>query len=201
MRHRISSSFENNFEGNQQTNKRVIYVIELGGTISSIAKQATSEFYNETGDSVSCFFKEFDFESNIQIKHECVQHKISHDLSIEDLIDLGIRIQRFLDNNEIYSVVVTMGTNALEDVAYFIGLVVKTQKSIVFTGSHFPQNSLGFDGVKNLYNAILVASSKSAQGLGAFSNWEILVPFNIFSARPNWLLADWEPLISSRFVS
>ncbi len=69
-------------------------------------------------------------------------------------------------------IVITIGTNALEDVAYFIGLVVKSSKPIVFTGAHFPQNSLMFDGNRNLFNAIHIASSEHAQKLG------VLVTFN-----------------------
>ena len=69
--------------------------------------------------------------------------------------------------------VVTQGTNSIEEVAYFINLVINTKKPIVFTGSFRPNNSMDHDGSKNLYNAILLAASNKAIGQGDLGreNW------------------------------
>ena len=87
-----------------------------------------------------------------------------------------------ISSEDIFGVVVCMGTNTIEDVSYFIGLVIKTNKPIVFTGSQYPQKSLCFDGKLNLFNAITIASSSIAMNLG------VLLTFNgvVSSARDSY---------------
>ncbi|MBA2648725.1 MAG: asparaginase [Legionella sp.] len=143
-----------------------IVILELGGTISSFSPDCTSEFYNHQGVSNAILINGLFQTSELEIICEFFCNKISHELSLVDLLSLGNKIQDQVDDPDVFGVVISMGTNAMEDVAYFIGLVVNTSKNIVFTGSHFPQNSLMFDGKKNLYNAIVVASTQFSQSLG-----------------------------------
>jgi L-asparaginase len=152
--------------------RKVIGIVELGGTINSISQDPTSEFYNGPSTSVSSLLKKFNLENNIEIIVEKFEQKISHEITTEDLIKLANRIQTLLDMVDFDGIVVTTGTNALEDIAYFIGLAVKSMKPIIFTGAHYPQNGLAFDGKRNLYNAINIASSDTAMKLG------VLVTFN-----------------------
>lgn len=153
-------------------NLKIIGIIELGGTINSISEHPDSEFYKGPSSSVSSFIGELVLKDDIKIVIDTFSQKISHEITIEDLLALASRIQSFLDNDEFSGIVVTMGTNTLEDVAWFIGLVVQSMKPIVFTGAHYPQNGLMFDGKRNLFNAIQIASSDSAMQLG------VLVAFN-----------------------
>lgn len=153
-------------------NQKVIGIIELGGTISSMSDHAISEFYKGPVSSVSSFIDEFDLTDDIKIVIHQFSQIISHEITIEDLVALAKKIENFLKSDEYDGIIVTIGTNALEDVAYFIGLVVRSKKPIVFTGAHYPQNSLAFDGKRNLYNAIQIASSSEAKQLG------VLVTFN-----------------------
>ncbi|MGQ3891433.1 asparaginase domain-containing protein [Legionella sp. CNM-4043-24] len=157
-----------------------IALLDLGGTISSCALQNTSEFYNQPGYSINSFVNDFDFSEEIAITYMYFCNKISHELNATDLLSLGNRIQDIVDTPDIFGVVVSMGTNALEDVAYFIGLVVNTRKNIVFTGSHFPQNSLAFDGKKNLFNALVVAKSDANPGMG------VVITFNDTVVSSRW---------------
>lgn len=151
---------------------KTIGIVELGGTINSISEQPFSEFYKGPSISISSLIKEFRLEDSVEIHVHSLTQKISHELTITDLIKLANVIQDLLDNCNYDGVVVTLGTNALKDVSYFIGLTVKTEKPIVFTGAHYPQNSLAFDGVRNLFNAINIASSAHATKMG------VLITFN-----------------------
>ncbi len=143
----------------------------MGGTISSYSKEPTAEFYNGPTETIETLIKEIKFQK-IKISMEKFSTKISHELTLDDLLHLAKKIQGVVDLNQFDGIVITIGTNALEDVAYFIGLVVRTTNPIVFTGAHFPQNSLLFDGTKNLYNAIKIAATNEAKKLG------VLVTFN-----------------------
>lgn len=153
-------------------NKKSIVIIELGGTICSTVHHPTSEFYNGPDNSIRSFIKDLDLDREINLEIIPFSRKISHELTIDEILLLGREIQRIIELVSCDGLVVVMGTNALEDIAYFMGLVINSKKPIVFTGAHFPQNSLNFDGKKNLYSAILVASSQKANELG------ILVTFN-----------------------
>ena len=160
--------------------KPCIYILALGGTISSIVKQPTEEFYKHPSCNISDLLISLQLdEKKIAILHEQFLQKISHEMTYADLIRIAKKIQELVNDDSIDGIVITQGTNAIEEIAYFINLVVKTKKSIVFTGSYRPNKALGFDGDKNLYNAILLASSNKALSMG------VLLTFNdyIISAR------------------
>ncbi len=72
------------------------------------------------------------------IETETLFNIISHEITCDMLIDLGKRVQAIVDKPDITGIVITQGTNALEEVAYFIHLVIKTKKPIVFTGAMKP---------------------------------------------------------------
>lgn len=175
-------------------NLKVIGIIELGGTISCMSEHATSEFYNGPVSSVSSFIDEYGLTDSIKIVIHQFSQKISHELTIEDLIVLAKKIQSFLDSDEYNGLIITIGTNALEDVAYFTGLVVRSEKPIVFTGAHYPQNSLAFDGKRNLFNAINIASADNAMQLG------VLVTFNDYVVTARDATKN-NPGLSSHFAA
>ncbi|CEK09259.1 asparaginase [Legionella hackeliae] len=155
-----------------KNNLKTIGVIELGGTINCISVDPISEFYKGPKGSLSSFIERLKIGEDVTLIIEKFSQLISHEITIKILIELADRIQFLLDKNKFDGIVVTAGTNALEDIAYFIGLVVKSIKPIVFTGANYPQNSLSFDGERNLLNAISIASSNYARKLG------VLVTFN-----------------------
>lgn len=123
------------------------------------------------------FISELGIE-NVNINYEVIAHKISHELTINEIQELAELITKILRLDAV-GVIVSMGTNAIEDIAYYIGLLVDTKKPIIFTGSHYPQGSLFFDGKLNIYNSIILASSDESKEVG------VLLTFNgiVVSAR------------------
>lgn len=74
--------------------------------------------------------------------------------------------QRFADNTKLSGIVVTHGTDTLEETAYFLNLTVKSAKPVVLVGSMRSSNEVSADGSANLINAVRVAAHDQAAGHG-----------------------------------
>jgi L-asparaginase type II len=97
---------------------------------------------------------------------EQVAQVASQNLSSTTLLHLARRVNHWLNEVDCTGVVVTLGTNALEETAYFLNLVVKSRKTVVVTGAMRPSTSLSADGPMNLYKAVVTAGSPQSAGLG-----------------------------------
>lgn len=93
-------------------------------------------------------------------------------------LELAQRVESLIMAPDVHGVVVTHGTDTLEETAYLLDLTVNSPKPIVFTGSVRAATSSSYDGISNLANAIRVAASSEARDMG------VLVVFNeeIFAA-------------------
>jgi L-asparaginase len=80
--------------------------------------------------------------------------------------DLSLRIMARLNDHEIHGVVVTHGTNTIEETAYFLNLTVKSDKPVVIVGAQRPFSTLSSDGPLNLLNAIRVAADPVSRKKG-----------------------------------
>ncbi|MCX7950845.1 MAG: asparaginase [Clostridiales bacterium] len=90
----------------------------------------------------------------------------------EKMLELSRYIKAIIDRDDITGVVVTHGTDSLEETAYFLDLTINTQKPIIVTGAMRNSSELGYDGPANLAASICTAISEEAKGRG------VLVCFN-----------------------
>ena len=90
----------------------------------------------------------------------------SQDMNDEIWIKLATEVNRLLAQSDVDGVAITHGTDTMEETAYFLNLVVKSDKPVVLTGSMRPSTSLSADGPLNIYNAVGVASDPRAKGRG-----------------------------------
>ncbi len=142
--------------------KRVV-VITTGGTIamkrSPIVGGAVPSLKGDDflallpRDGVDLVFDEF---SNLPSSH----------LTPMKALELAHRIDSLLSQDDIAGVVVTHGTDTLEESAYLVDLTVKSTKPIAFTGSMRTATNPGYDGITNLANAIRVVANDTAYDLG-----------------------------------
>jgi len=95
------------------------------------------------------------------------------------LLKLANEINAWLAKPESAGAVVTHGTATLEETAYFLNLVVKSNKPVVMVGAMRPFTAVSRDGPMNLYNAVRVAASPTATGYGVM----ILLNDEINAAR------------------
>jgi L-asparaginase len=87
-------------------------------------------------------------------------------MTVERMWNVRNRIRHHLERPEIDGVVVTHGTDALEESAYIVGRSVSPEKPVVFTGAMRPASDLGWDGPTNLLDAARVAASPLSRGKG-----------------------------------
>src|SRR3954471_4149237 len=92
--------------------------------------------------------------------------RLSHHLTPDDWLAISRQIHDVLARNVVDGVVVTHGTNNLEEIAYFLSLTVPSPKPVVVTGAMLPWNAVGHDGTLNLVNAVQVAASNRSRSKG-----------------------------------
>jgi len=103
----------------------------------------------------------------------------AHALTDGDLADLVDLVRGLLDRDEADGVVVTHGTNTLEETAWLLHLVVGDERPVVVTGAMRPASALSGDGPLNVVNAVRLAASPAARGLGTL----VLLDDTIHGAR------------------
>jgi L-asparaginase len=103
----------------------------------------------------------------------------SQALRDSDWLELLRRIHEILDSGETDGLVISHGTNTLEETAYFLNLTLKTDKPVVLVGAMRPSSGLSSDGDLNLINAVRVAADPRSRGQGCL----VVLNDTIFSAR------------------
>ncbi|WP_109440661.1 type II asparaginase [Acinetobacter haemolyticus] len=103
----------------------------------------------------------------------------SENITDKELLSLARQVNDLVKKPSVNGVVITHGSDTLEETAFFLNLVVHTDKPIVLVGSMRPSTALSADGPLNLYSAVALASSDEAKNKGVL----VLMNDSIFAAR------------------
>lgn len=129
-------------------------------------------------------------EGHVEVETEEWGHFPGPHMTVARMWALRHRIAEHLAREEVDGVVVTHGTDTLEESAYLTARSLASRKPVVFTGAMRTQSDLGWDGPANLFEAVRVASSADAQGMGVL----VVLSGQIFAAldvtKSNTLLLD-----------
>ncbi|MES2932725.1 MAG: asparaginase domain-containing protein, partial [Pseudomonadota bacterium] len=101
-----------------------------------------------------------------EVRGEQVFQIASESFTNEKLVQLAKRVSALAKQDDVDGIVITHGTDTVEETAFFLNLVVHTSKPIVFVASMRPGTAMSADGMLNLFNAVVVAGSKDAAGKG-----------------------------------
>ena len=152
----------------EAASKPNVVILATGGTIAgagaSAANSATYTAAKVGVDQLIAGVPELSQLANV--RGEQVMQIASESITNENLLQLARRVAELADSNDVDGIVITHGTDTLEETAYFLDLVEKTDKPIIVVGSMRPGTAMSADGMLNLYNAVAVAGSKDARGKG-----------------------------------
>ena len=147
--------------------KPKIEVLATGGTIAG-AQASTSEVGYKSGTfSVDDLIKAVPQLKDVaDLTGEQVANIGSQTMNHEVWLKLAKRVNEVLKDGGADGAVITHGTDTLEETAYFLSLVIKSDKPVVLVGSMRPATAISADGPANLYNAVALAASQEARGRG-----------------------------------
>jgi L-asparaginase type II len=149
--------------------KPVVWILSTGGTIASQGASSTSLTDYKAGVLTgSDLVKAVPEIAQIaDLKVEQIANVGSPNITIAHWLTLATRINRiFTEEPTTAGVVITHGTNTLEETAYFLNLTVKHDRPVVVVGSMRPATAISADGPLNLLNAVRTAVSPAARGKG-----------------------------------
>jgi L-asparaginase type II len=150
-----------------------VVILSMGGTIASRAKDRMNLTHYGDGPAVSPqdWLHDLPELQNVarvtteDLRDNAKTAKKKGD-NFGDIARVAHRLNEIAKDPTIDGVVVTHGTNTMAEVAFYMNLVVDTDKPIVFVGSQRPWSAISGDGPLNLYDAVRVAADPAAKGLG-----------------------------------
>jgi L-asparaginase len=144
-----------------------IVILATGGTIAGAAASGTQSAYTSGAVTIDAMLKAVPgIEKLANIKGEQISNVGSQDISFDIMLKLAKRINELLATPDVDGIVITHGTDTMEETAYFLNLTVKSDKPVVMVGSMRPSTAVSADGPLNLYNAVAVAADPQAKDRG-----------------------------------
>ena len=144
-----------------------VVVLATGGTIAGAAASDVQAGYTSGQVGVEQLLAAVPQARKLAtLRGEQISNIGSQDMNDEVWLKLAGRVNALAAMADVNGIVITHGTDTIEETAYFLNLVVKTRKPVVLTAAMRPSTALSADGPLNFYNAVAVAANKDAAGRG-----------------------------------
>ena len=144
-----------------------IRILATGGTIAGSGSSATKSNYSAGQVAIGALLDAVPVLNDIaNVQGEQVVSIGSQDMSDNVWITLAKRVNELLAQKDVDGIVITHGTDTMEETAFFLSLVTGNAKPVVLVGAMRPSTAISADGPANLYNAVVVASSEQSKGRG-----------------------------------
>lgn len=144
-----------------------IHILATGGTIAGTGTSATTSQYTAGQVAIGTLLDAVPQIKDIaNVTGEQIVSIGSQDMNDQVWLTLANRINELLASPDCDGIVVTHGTDTMEETAYFLNLTVHSDKPVVLTGAMRPSTAMSADGPLNLYNSVVTAASKDSYGRG-----------------------------------
>jgi glutamin-(asparagin-)ase len=145
-----------------------VVVLALGGTIAGSAASPTDAtgYRAATAGVDDLLARMPDATRLARLTGEQFASMDSSDLTDDVLLALARRVSAIVAEPGVDGVVITHGTDTMEESAYFLNLVLSTATPVVLTGAMRPATALSADGPMNFHAAVAVAAAASSSGRG-----------------------------------
>ncbi len=142
-----------------------VTVLATGGTIASRYDEAQGGLVPAlTGEDLVAAVPGLDEVATVNV--EQIANIGSPDMTPAIWMTIAARANALLATSEVDGIVITHGTDTLEETAYFLDLTVTSDKPVVMVGAQRAASYFDPDGPRNLLNAVAVAASEEARGMG-----------------------------------
>jgi len=165
--------------------KTRVVVLGTGGTIAGLAATPDDDAaYRSAQVGVDALVAALRLPPGVEVETETVAQIDSKDMNFATWRALALALVRHLARSEVAGVVVTHGTDTLEETAYFLERVVAAKKPVVLTGAMRPASARNADGPRNLEDAIVVAAEASLAGVIVVFAGDVHAPRDVRKAHP-----------------
>jgi L-asparaginase len=142
-----------------------VLVLATGGTIAAVGYAGERDL--RSGDLLAAIPDAAEIAGIAEISTEDLLALGSSDFTPETLARIAARVRRaFGEDPGLAGVVVTQGTDSIEESAFFLDLVLGEERPVVVTGAMRLPGAPGSDGPRNLANAVRLAASPALRGFG-----------------------------------
>lgn len=149
---------------NPDSTRRVI-IFSLGGTIASLPTEDTSGGVVPSIEASDLVRSVPGLESLARVESRTLRQMSSANISLADLVEVADAIHGAFASG-VDGVVVTQGTDNIEETSFAIDLLVRDERPVVITGAMRNPSLVGADGPANIRAAVAVAASPRARGMG-----------------------------------
>jgi L-asparaginase len=145
-----------------------VVILATGGTIAGTgATSTTTVGYTAAKIGVEALIDAVpEMKKVANVRGEQVFQIASENMNNDYWLKLAKRVNTLLAQSDVDGIVITHGTDTIEETGYFLDLVVKSSKPVVVVGSMRPATAISADGPINLYNSVMLAGSPEAVGKG-----------------------------------
>lgn len=157
-----------------------IVIVATGGTIAGIGEKGKTVAYHAGEISVKEILSSVPKTSHLaDIRIVQLFNVDSNEMDDNSWLILSDKVNELLSDDEVDGVVITHGTDTIEETAYFLNLTIASYKPVVITGAMRPATATSADGPYNLYQAIALSANDLSYGQGVM----VLFSNSIYSGR------------------
>lgn len=147
-----------------------IMIVATGGTIAGVGQVGKSATYQAGEIDISAIINSIPALNEIaHLKATQFLNIDSNEMNEQHWVSLANYINELVLDDSIDGIVVTHGTDTLDETAYFLNLTINTYKPVVITGAMRPATATSADGPMNLYQAVALACNDDALGHGVMA--------------------------------